>query len=397
MLTGAREDDLALTDAADTMDDDREILPVQRVPTVAVASWRTRRRTSQGSERGRRLLAAVGILGFVAASAITVALAGLPISDDTVFLWVLGGMFALSLSDVGRWGRGVLVDWLPLGVLLYFYDSSHGVAQLLGSPTHQALQLGFDRHLLGTPLVAVPLQHWLHQGGATQVWEYPLFVVYLSHFFAAFVVLGLLWRFAYPRFREFRAQIVVLYGLGFVTYVLYPAAPPWMVAHANGVPMHRLVVQMWDRIGPSVASTLFEQGNTFYNQVAAVPSLHAATTMLILLFFWPRAGSWLRAVMVAYVLAMAFILVDGGEHFIFDIVVGWGYAVAVNVGFRLASAAQRSRGASPSVGRRLVQALPVSALTRRSRATLPAVDRQPEPVLSAAPTLAPCAEADSGC
>lgn len=199
------------------------------------------------------------VAGFAGGSAVAVSLAGLPISDDTVFLWVLCGLFALSLSDLSRWGRGVIVDWLPLGVLLYFYDTSHGVAQLLGTPTHRALQLNFDRWLLGGPLVAVTLQRWLHQGTAVQPWEYPLFGVYLSHFFVALVILGLLWRFAYPRFSQFRAQIIVLYGLGFLTYVLYPAAPPWMVAHATGVPLHRLVVQLWNQVGPSTASTLFDR------------------------------------------------------------------------------------------------------------------------------------------
>jgi len=41
--------------------------------------------------------------------------------------------------------------------------------------------------------------------------------------------------------------------------------------------------------------------------------------------------------MVTYVLAMAFILVYGGEHFAFDILTGWLYAIAVTAGFALAT------------------------------------------------------------
>lgn len=273
----------------------------------------------------------------MAGSAIIVSRDGLLISQDTVFLWVLGGLFALSLSDLGRWRRGVLVDWLPLGVLLIFYDSSHGFAQLLGTPTHQTLQLEFDRWLFGKPLVAVQLQHLLHQGGSAQPWEYPLFVVYMSHFLTALVIAGVLWRGSYPRFRQFRARLVALYGIGFVTYVLYPASPPWMVATARRVPLHRVVVQLWSHVGLATAGSLIEQGSVFYNRVAAVPSLHAAVSLLILLFFWRRARWWLRALMLAYVLAMAFILLDGGEHFAFDIIIGWLYAVTVTVGFALAA------------------------------------------------------------
>jgi membrane-associated phospholipid phosphatase len=44
--------------------------------------------------------------------------------------------------------------------------------------------------------------------------------------------------------------------------------------------------------------------------------------------------------MVLYVLAMAFTLVYGGEHYVFDVVVGWCYAIAVVAG---AAALERLR------------------------------------------------------
>jgi len=58
-----------------------------------------------------------------------------------------------------------------------------------------------------------------------------------------------------------------------------------------------------------------------------MPSLHAAYPMLLLLFFWKRARPAVRAVLVSYVLAMAFTLVYTGEHFVLDEVVGWSYAI----------------------------------------------------------------------
>jgi hypothetical protein len=120
------------------------------------------------SERaGRRALAVAGIAAFVAGSVFMVSRDGLLISQDTVLLWVLAALFALSLTDLRRWRRGVLVDWLPLGV---FYDSSHGIARLLGMGTHRAPQLGFDQALFGKTLVAVQLQHLLHQGTGVKVW-----------------------------------------------------------------------------------------------------------------------------------------------------------------------------------------------------------------------------------
>jgi hypothetical protein len=51
--------------------------------------------------------------------------------------------------------------------------------------------------------------------------------------------------------------------------------------------------------------------------------------MLLLLFFWKRAHRPLRALLVTYVLAMAFTLVYTGEHFVADEVLGWSYAIFV--------------------------------------------------------------------
>jgi membrane-associated phospholipid phosphatase len=65
------------------------------------------------------------------------------------------------------------------------------------------------------------------------------------------------------------------------------------------------------------------------NEVAALPSLHSAYTLLPLLFFWSSARVWQRVLLVLYPLAMGFSLVYTGEHYVFDIVLGWVYAVAV--------------------------------------------------------------------
>ena len=86
---------------------------------------------------------------------------------------------------------------------------------------------------------------------------------------------------------------------------------------------------MWDRVGIRQAGALFTGANRFDNNIAAMPSLHAAYPMLLLLFFWKRASRPLRALLVTYVLAMAFTLVYTGEHFVLDEVVGWSYAIFV--------------------------------------------------------------------
>jgi membrane-associated phospholipid phosphatase len=157
----------------------------------------------------------------------------------------------------------------------------------------------------------------------------------MTHFFLALIIAALLWRFAYPRFRRFRTQLVTLYTVGFATYVLYPADPPWLVSQKlHELPtIYRAVFEVWGGLGLHTAGSIVEHGNReLGNQLAAVPSMHAAVSLFICLFFWRGARPWLRPVLVLYVLAMAFTLVYSGEHYVFDVIVGWFYAVAVFTG-----------------------------------------------------------------
>jgi membrane-associated phospholipid phosphatase len=280
---------------------------------------------------------ALGVGAFVLGSAFMVARKGLFIQTDTVFIWVILGLLALSLTDLRRFGPRLLLDWLPLAALFILYDYSRNLAEWLGTPTHMSLQIHFDEFLFGKPLLTIKLQHLLGQTKAVRFWEYGMWGVYMTHFFAGLVVAALLWRFAYPRFRQFRAQLVTLYTLGFLTYALYPADPPWIVSQKlHKLPViYRTVFEVWTRVGLHTAGSLLEHGNEFGNQLAAVPSMHAAVSLFICLFFWRGARWWLRALLVTYVLAMAFTLVYSGEHYVFDVVVGWAFAIIVIVGAAL--------------------------------------------------------------
>jgi membrane-associated phospholipid phosphatase len=293
----------------------------------AVREAGSRGESGVGRRRGR-WVSAVGVGGFVAATVVLVATQGLILSRDWLFGWLLLGLLALSLSDPVRRLRGMVIDWLPLMVVLLCYDLSLPVRQWLGITPHVAPQLDADRFLFGrVPTIA--LQAWFYHPGSARWWDYVGFVVYLSHFFVTLVVLALLWRWSYPRFRRYRALVVGLATAGFATYVLFPAVPPWLAATEGYLgPVHRTIAGMWGTVGITPAKALFENHGEFYNQEAALPSLHAAYPMLLLLFFW-SAGRWARAGLLTYTLAMAAILVYSGEHYVTDILIGWAYAAAV--------------------------------------------------------------------
>ena len=114
---------------------------------------------------------------------------------------------------------------------------------------------------------------------------------------------------------------------GFVTYVVYPAIPPWLASRRGDMPHTvRIVHEMWLELGLSDVAAVFGEKSHYAFPVGALPSLHAAWPFLLLVFFWSVAGRW-RVLLVAYTLAMAFTLVYTADHFVFDILLGWAYVI----------------------------------------------------------------------
>jgi membrane-associated phospholipid phosphatase len=126
-------------------------------------------------------------------------------------------------------------------------------------------------------------------------------------------------------------MVSLLAVVGFATYALYPAVPPWLAAYQGHMPpVDRIVPYAWSNIHVFSFDTLFQTGSQYANDVAAMPSLHSAYSMLITLYLWGMTRSrWLRALLAAYPPAMAFALVYTAEHFVIDVLAGWLYAVAV--------------------------------------------------------------------
>jgi membrane-associated phospholipid phosphatase len=89
--------------------------------------------------------------------------------------------------------------------------------------------------------------------------------------------------------------------------------------------VHRSTARGWEVLGVGTAS-LFSKGQETSNLVAAVPSLHSAFTMLVALFLWGRVRPRLRPLLLLYPLAMGLTLIATGEHYFFDVALGWFYA-----------------------------------------------------------------------
>lgn len=275
--------------------------------------------------RGRRW-----IWLWAAGVAIWTAIVGVPSSRPQIFV-ILGLGLAASCSGTPKAWKRVALDWVPLYAVLTLYDVLRGFAGTWLTP-HYLQQIAVDRWLFGGTILTVRLQHAFYTPGVAHAWDYAAFVVYMSHFFASFIVAAWLWKFAYERFRRFATLFVTLTFAGFVTYALYPAMPPWLASRqADLQPTSKIIDEMWSHVGMANGSHVLSAAGHFGNPVAAVPSLHAAYPMLLLLFFWKTAPR-MRPLLVTYTLAMALTLIYTGEHYVIDIVLGWIYASAVFAG-----------------------------------------------------------------
>ncbi|MCW2667112.1 MAG: phosphoesterase PA-phosphatase related protein [Frankiales bacterium] len=289
--------------------------------------------TDTGIRSARRVLVPVVALGLVAASVRW----GVPTGRDVVVAWLLGLVLAWCGGDLRVFGRALVTDWLPLLGVLFAYDLLRGQADGLAGRAHVLPQLRADELLFGGTVPTVWLQQRLHDPGTTAWWEAALVPVYLSHFVVPLGVAAVLWARSPAAFRRYALTLVVLTAMTLATYALFPAAPPWLAAQQGVLPdVTRVVSEVMRSSGVDTVRALVAQGDAYANPVAAVPSLHSAIPMMIVLLAWRRSGPGVRGLLALYPVAMTFALVYGAEHYVVDVLLGWAYAaVAVVVAARL--------------------------------------------------------------
>ena len=279
------------------------------------------------ASRGRLIPLAV----YAAALTYVIWRDGIPMNRDRVLMWILLGLLAFSLSNVRGWARSVVVDWLPFALVLWVYDLLRGSADGLLFDAHFRPQLEVDALLFGGAVPTVWLQEHLWNGAWDLRWyDYAAWSVYMSYFLATYVLAAGLWLFARDRFRPYVATVCLLAFMGFATYALFPAAPPWLASLEGELePTTRTIGLVSAQLPVIDFATLFERGSDYANPVAAVPSLHGAYTLLFTLVLWPFSRR-ARPLLAVYPVAMTFALVYTAEHYVSDILLGFAYtAVAV--------------------------------------------------------------------
>jgi hypothetical protein len=279
----------------------------------------------------RRVIAMAGWAVVFAAACLV---AGLPTEPLYAFACLWTAAIAWNSHLPWRAHLRFARDWLPAVALLVGYDLSRGYADH-GVVPHVHEMRDADIRMWGWLTGGSPptvwLQRHLYDPARIHWWDVIASFVYFSHFVTAPAIAGVLWLRDRHRWAAFMRRWIVLSAAGLATYFAYPAGPPWWAAqHDLIAPVARISTRGWDAIGLHGAGDVLHAAQLdAANPVAAMPSLHTAFALLAVAFFAPRVRARWWPLLFAYPLAMTFTLVYSAEHWVVDVLIGWGYAVAV--------------------------------------------------------------------
>src|SRR5919197_2583937 len=150
----------------------------------------------------RRAIVIGAPTAYLLALTIVIVSWGLPLARDQLFFWLGLGMAAFSVAAWRSWGR-LLIEWLPLYGLLVAYDFLRGAVAVTPEQAHVDPQLMIDKALGAGAVPTVWLQQHLWTVGHPRWYDYGVWAVYMTHFFAVWVTAAVLWRVARWRFRRY--------------------------------------------------------------------------------------------------------------------------------------------------------------------------------------------------
>jgi len=225
------------------------------------------------------------------------------------------------------------LDWAPLVLVLVAYTYTRGMADELGIGPFLQWPATVDSWMGAGATPTERLQAaWCApsctvEGGSLS--DALLSLTYLSHFVVAYGLAT--WWYLTDR-RAWRAWVrrfLALYVGGLIVYVAHPLAPPWMAAQQGVLDpsVSRITGRGISDLGIQLSRVL---EGPVANPVAAMPSLHAGTAVLVSLVLASRATRWWGHLWHLYPLTMCIALVYFAEHYVVDLLAGALLAAGVH-------------------------------------------------------------------
>ena len=118
-------------------------------------------------------------------------------------------------------------------------------------------------------------------------YDYVAVTLYICHFVTPMLVGYFFWLKDRKFFKEYTLGILGVAYAAFITYIIFPAMPPWMASNLGYIPQIKevtgVVMSHFFQTSITLPSILSFSGG---NPVAAMPSLHAAFPLMVFFFLF---------------------------------------------------------------------------------------------------------------
>ena len=271
------------------------------------------------------------------------------------FGWENAGVIVLVLGlfAVGPRTKRLLLGAYPIGLVGLLYDAMRVVKNVgvTGGTVHLCDLRAIEITLFGVKMNGQrgTLHDWF-QAHPSPVLDGLCAIPYGTFIFVSFACAIWLYIRDYPRMVRFAWCFFALNVCGFVTYHLYPAAPPWYF-HAHGCTVDILthasegpaLDRIDARLGIHYFAAMYGRSSSVFG---AMPSLHCAYPLLVLLEGWAAFSPAWRYVSAGFFALMCFAAVYLDHHWVLDAVAGVLYCLAVVAAARALARWRASRAAA---------------------------------------------------
>jgi membrane-associated phospholipid phosphatase len=226
----------------------------------------------------------------------------------TVFLWLLRDRIAF-------------LDFAPFLLMLFTYEVIRSVILAVGTDgVHVTDIIAWERTLCAGIIPSFVLQQAWGSTPYTWLLDIVANTFYMTHFFSVIFVGILLWISRKAHYWTYLLGLTILSYATFLTYVFFPAAPPWwasMHGYLGGQPI-------------DLSHSLLSPDYIFAtaNPLGAMPSLHTAYPFFLFLYcmyVWGRK-TWPVIILPVGVALSSIYL---GHHYVVDVIAGITYATLV--------------------------------------------------------------------
>jgi len=250
-------------------------------------------------------------------------------------------LFVIVLSYTNRTTKRLCVGLYPIGLVALLYDTMKNIQNLGVTPerVHVCDLRAAEVHWFGITMAGTrtTVHDWL-QAHATLSLDVLASIPYGTFIFVSLGAAVFLFFEDFTAMQRFMWAFFVMNVMGFITYHLYPAAPPWyyhshgcsvdVMAHASEGPNLGRVDQL---LGVHYFAGMYGRSSDVFG---AMPSLHVAYPLLIALETWRHVRWPTRVAAISYFLLMWFAALYLDHHWIIDTLVGIAYCLVAAAAMR---------------------------------------------------------------